>query len=198
MTATLKAIETRYKNYRFRSRLEARWAVFFDAFDVDWEYEVEGYNLGAAGYYLPDFVVCNGLFVEIKPGDATLGDAYTKCEALHKQSSRDVLLLKGNPRDHIGIVWSSDPDTSLIAAAVFGQCRKCPGLAFGWVSKSGNDSDAAARDAKRAHDFDFDGWHMFGCAPRCKGTTITRGREYDAAVDAAMGARFEHGESGGA
>lgn len=27
----MKAIETRYKGYRFRSRLEARWAVFFDA-----------------------------------------------------------------------------------------------------------------------------------------------------------------------
>jgi hypothetical protein len=25
-----KAIETHYKGYRFRSRLEARWAVFFD------------------------------------------------------------------------------------------------------------------------------------------------------------------------
>ncbi|MCB6994492.1 hypothetical protein LI177_13475 [bacterium 210820-DFI.6.37] len=27
----LKAIQTEYKGYRFRSRLEARWAVFFDA-----------------------------------------------------------------------------------------------------------------------------------------------------------------------
>ncbi len=30
----IKAIETRYKGYRFRSRLEARWAVFFDALSV--------------------------------------------------------------------------------------------------------------------------------------------------------------------
>ena len=28
---TAKAIETRYAGHRFRSRLEARWAVFFDA-----------------------------------------------------------------------------------------------------------------------------------------------------------------------
>lgn len=27
----IKAIDTYYKGYRFRSRLEARWAVFFDA-----------------------------------------------------------------------------------------------------------------------------------------------------------------------
>ena len=36
----LKAIETEYKGYRFRSRLEARWAVFFDACGVKWEYEL--------------------------------------------------------------------------------------------------------------------------------------------------------------
>jgi hypothetical protein len=41
----IKAIETIYKGYRFRSRLEARWAVFFDALEIDWEYEKEGYVL---------------------------------------------------------------------------------------------------------------------------------------------------------
>ena len=30
----LKPIDTEYKGYRFRSRLEARWAVFFDAMEV--------------------------------------------------------------------------------------------------------------------------------------------------------------------
>lgn len=42
---TIKAIETSYKGYRFRSRLEARWAVFFDALGIEWEYEKEGYEL---------------------------------------------------------------------------------------------------------------------------------------------------------
>lgn len=51
----LKAIETVYKGYRFRSRLEARWAVFFDALGIKWEYEKEGFDLGDAGWYLPDF-----------------------------------------------------------------------------------------------------------------------------------------------
>ena len=32
----IKAIPTEYKGYRFRSRLEARWAVFFDACGADW------------------------------------------------------------------------------------------------------------------------------------------------------------------
>ena len=38
-------IETFYKNCKFRSRQEARWAVFFDELSVKWEYEVEGFEL---------------------------------------------------------------------------------------------------------------------------------------------------------
>lgn len=41
----IKAIETGYKGFRFRSRLEARWAIFFDVLDVPWEYEPEGFDL---------------------------------------------------------------------------------------------------------------------------------------------------------
>lgn len=55
----IKAIQTEYRGYLFRSRLEARWAVFFDACGVDWEYEPEGYDLGNGGYYLPDFLLRN-------------------------------------------------------------------------------------------------------------------------------------------
>lgn len=53
----MKAIETNYKGYRFRSRLEARWAVFFDALNLQWEYEPEGFDLGNGRLYLPDFRV---------------------------------------------------------------------------------------------------------------------------------------------
>ena len=69
----LKAIQTEYKGYRFRSRLEARWAVFFDACGVDWEYEPEGYDLGDGINYLPDFLLHGvagraggDLYVEVK------------------------------------------------------------------------------------------------------------------------------------
>jgi hypothetical protein len=56
----IKPIETRYKGYRFRSRLEARWAVFFDALEIEWEYEKEGfrwtfYEDAPERFYLPDF-----------------------------------------------------------------------------------------------------------------------------------------------
>ena len=56
----MKAIQTEYKGYLFRSRLEARWAVFFDACGVRWEYEPEGYDLGDGIYYLPDFLFVEG------------------------------------------------------------------------------------------------------------------------------------------
>lgn len=65
----MKAIETHYKGYRFRSRLEARWAVFFTSIGVRWEYEPQGYELADGSRYLPDFWIeaDYGLFVEVKP-----------------------------------------------------------------------------------------------------------------------------------
>lgn len=64
----IKAIETVYNGYRFRSRLEARWAVFFDALGIKYEYEPEGFDLGEAGYYLPDFFIPETrFFYEVKP-----------------------------------------------------------------------------------------------------------------------------------
>lgn len=42
----IKPIQTAYKGYLFRSRTEARWAVFFDHLGWQWEYEQEGCDLG--------------------------------------------------------------------------------------------------------------------------------------------------------
>lgn len=49
------AIQTEYNGYLFRSRLEARWAVFFDALGIEYEYEPEGIVLSDGTQYLPDF-----------------------------------------------------------------------------------------------------------------------------------------------
>lgn len=62
----LKAIETRYNGYRFRSRLEARWAVFFDQAGIRYEYEPEGFVLDGQNY-LPDFFLPDiGAWFEVK------------------------------------------------------------------------------------------------------------------------------------
>ena len=77
----LRPIQTEYNGYLFRSRLEARWAVFFDACGVDYEYEPEGYKLDNGLLYLPDFLLHGvdgrdggDLFVEVK-GKMTDRDA---------------------------------------------------------------------------------------------------------------------------
>lgn len=60
-------IETAWNGVRFRSRLEARWAIFMDSLGVKYVYEPEGYNLDGT-LYLPDFLVPHlGCYLEIKP-----------------------------------------------------------------------------------------------------------------------------------
>jgi hypothetical protein len=76
MSTPIKAIETQYAGYRFRSRHEARWAVVFTHLEIEWEYEVQGYHVGPAGdWYLPDFYLpSHGLYIEVKTTDANLVD----------------------------------------------------------------------------------------------------------------------------
>lgn len=74
MPNTVKAIETKYAGCRFRSRLEARYAVFLDALGMGWEYEPQGFAT-KAGPYLPDFRVAAGIgpmWLEVK-GSAAPG-----------------------------------------------------------------------------------------------------------------------------
>lgn len=77
MNANIKPLETPYRGCKFRSRLEARWAVFFDKLGIDWRYEVEGFDIDGT-WYLPDFFLPYaagepgwGFWVEIKPVSLT-------------------------------------------------------------------------------------------------------------------------------
>ena len=105
---TIKAIETRYAGCRFRSRLEARWAVFFDTLGITWEYEPQGYELGGVGdwparRYLPDFLIklANGktLVLEIKGEDSEQNKA--------KRSALDAWVKAVNSKGGFG-VWCWD------------------------------------------------------------------------------------------
>lgn len=97
----MKAIETQYKGYRFRSRLEARWAVFFDALGYQWEYEPEGFVLSDGTHYLPDFRLHSpcGLtqWVEVKPETVARS---LKFEGFEKAVDVPASLVSGDP-----IVW---------------------------------------------------------------------------------------------
>lgn len=83
----IKPIETIYEGYRFRSRLEARWAVFFNALGIEWKYENEGYDIENVGWYLPDFEVktktSEKWFIEVK-GNYDDETGYLKARALDK------------------------------------------------------------------------------------------------------------------
>ena len=128
----IKAINTIYKNYKFRSRLEARWAVFLDELGVKYEYETEGYNLHYNGYYLPDFTIVylgKTIFLEIKKStDAqyakslapylTDDDASAKCcelSMMHKNTF--VLLVCGDPFEHKA-TWFKDGCLEYPCAAI--------------------------------------------------------------------------------
>lgn len=97
----IKAIETSYNGYRFRSRLEARWAVFFDAIGVKYEYEPEGFEL-PSGRYLPDFWVPEWrTWLEVKPEDGITTQARVFAEELCLGSGYPVLISDGVPKKHL-------------------------------------------------------------------------------------------------
>lgn len=76
----IKPIETEYNGYKFRSRLEARWAVFFDAIGLKYEYEVEGFEMDG-NRYLPDFYIPSvNRWFEIKAKPLSVSEL-KKCES---------------------------------------------------------------------------------------------------------------------
>ncbi len=101
----IKAIETKYKGYRFRSRLEARWAKYFDTLGIEWEYEKEGFDLGDAGWYLPDFWLPQvNMWAEVK-GRAFTVDEEFKCRTLANESGFGVLMLRDTPDNRWYAGW---------------------------------------------------------------------------------------------
>jgi len=97
----IKAIQTGYNGYLFRSRLEARWAVFFDTLGIEYQYEPEGFDLDGT-WYLPDFwLPFKQSWVEIKPTIPNLREpgvrAYELCRRLADQTEKIALLIGGQP-----------------------------------------------------------------------------------------------------
>ena len=103
----IKALETVYRGNRFRSRLEARWAVFFHSMGIGYQYEPEGFDLGGGLYYLPDFYdPVARWWYEIKPPIPPKPREMKKARLLCAQTQKRVLLVSGEPwidfdRDHV-------------------------------------------------------------------------------------------------
>lgn len=100
----IPVIETFYASVRFRSRTEARWAVFWDELHIKWSYEAEGF-LPAGIPYLPDFVIFPALgttWVEIKPAWQADPEGVAKFREFASQRPRPsrAALIVGLPTLH--------------------------------------------------------------------------------------------------
>lgn len=100
----INAIPTTYKGITFRSRTEARWAVFFDEIGIKWDYEPEGYEIGDGSRYLPDFWLPElDSFFEVKPNlEDGLDKAGDLVEAIFRESGTYVtaFVSDGPPRPY--------------------------------------------------------------------------------------------------
>lgn len=98
----IQAIETFYRGYRMRSRLEARWAVCFDALGLKYDYEPEGFEMTDGRRYLPDFYFPQvRTYAEVKPNyedPAELNRQLFKCqEFIMAGMGEKILFLVGEP-----------------------------------------------------------------------------------------------------
>jgi len=95
MNTNIKAIETEYNGYRFRSRLEARWAIFMDTLGIKYEYEPDGFDLDGT-WYLPDFWLPEQQrWIEIKGQKAT-EEEKNKIRLLALKTEKPAFILAGN------------------------------------------------------------------------------------------------------
>ena len=184
----IKPLETVYRGYRFRSRLEARWAVFFDALEIEWEYETQGYKLPTRGNYLPDFWLpefSGGAHVEVKPAGVlrdpiALGELRELAEeftasmfASGRITEACLLLAVGLPEPYQKFCYRTFDDFD------DGATTQCYDVAFvdKYVSK------------RREHR-----WYTSVCDPKTLDDHSVSLAA--AAASAARQARFEHGQIG--
>lgn len=101
----MKSIDTLYNGNYFRSRMEARWAVFFDAAGIEYQYEPEGFDVGEGFRYLPDFYLPQfKVYAEVKPGPITHETGIMDHPDYRKWAlfteEKELIFLIGNPHPH--------------------------------------------------------------------------------------------------
>lgn len=97
----IQAIPTQYNGTTFRSRTEAKWAVFFDKQGIPYQYEPEGYQT-LDGWYLPDFRFSDApsmIFFEVKPDQPTKPE-YRLMRALADGALAHVFVAHGTPSEN--------------------------------------------------------------------------------------------------
>lgn len=186
---TIRAIETRYAGCRFRSRLEARWAVFFDALRIEWQYEPEGFDL-PSGWYLPDFLLTLGggqAWFEVKSTtdieDSRWGDLATSSRPLYVSGELpDPRMVTSSSIDNhrmeaMPVTWGGQGFPQDFGH-VFCVCPHCAAVGIQFEGRS-NRIGCCAQALRENDDLHHSANH-----PRILG-----------AYRAARSARFEHGEN---
>src|SRR5512145_1682424 len=112
-------VPTMYRSVRFRSRLEARYAAFFDALKWPWQYE----PIDLAGY-IPDFLLAfrRPLLVEVKPSTEDFELAKEKIE--HSGWDGEAIITCGSVDDStIGIFGAREPGPDVANPPSWGEAR---------------------------------------------------------------------------
>ena len=173
MSDKIKAIETRYKGRRFRSRLEARWFIFFESFGLQVEYEREGFVVDGIPY-LPDFYIpAEDLWIEIKPSSIE-PTAQVYAESLLMGLPGRTILVCGEPCS--GKYRVVDTKDSSLRNSIFLTDRRDDHCL--WIF----DEDT------------FSGSQLTSCSAKDHDKLPIESDFLQAAYNAAIGARFEHGE----
>jgi len=180
---TIRAIQTEYAGHWFRSRLEARWAIYLDALGLTWTYEAEGYAMTYNGQpvnYLPDFWVKEWkCFMEIKGGILRDEDRLkaTALAAMTNKETHGVLMAGGIPE-------MSDPRSPFV---LFTGAADDPQK----VAVIPSDQEFKGRGPT----ISLKGWRII-INPDIDAPVIKHKDRMMQALDKARRARFEHGEKG--
>jgi hypothetical protein len=207
----IKAIETKYKGYRFRSRLEARWAVFFDALGIEWTYEPQGFEKGGTRY-LPDFQIHLGrdpfkvpYWVEVKGDKNWLYDNRVEIDELHDWGGILPNFANCGDQNRVagGLIVLGDipePEFGMLFLPVIGHSK---GVNLYWRCLADAGYGLANYDQIFSIFFDLNADHYcVAClnrttsdfTPRIAKTPRANPKIKDALI-AARSARFEHGET---
>lgn len=155
---------TRYGGVKMRSRLEARWAIFFDTWGVDWHYEPAlcslghahpyalkrlqdqfgGVNLDAVRY-MPDFYIpAWDAYVEIKPVAATNLEL-AKAVSIAVLTGKYAVVIEGRPTlaEHmVRLIYTTnaeaegwDRGTGIVWYDIYGKLATCSTGRHLWITE---------------------------------------------------------------
>ncbi len=124
MTLRVPSISARYDGHDFRSRLEARYAIFFRWVNIPYEYEPRVVHLRPGLNYLPDFWLPDQrMWLEVK-GPSPNQAEMEKGRLLHKVTGQAVVIFAGNPGlANASMTYAERGESSTIPQ--WFRCRRC-------------------------------------------------------------------------